>query len=152
MNRTNNYKLCQWEADDKIQRVDFNGDNAKIDGALADHEGRVAALEEAAPFHGNCQVYTTTYTGTGEFGESHPNQLTFPRRPALVIIVSEENGRPLIMAYGCKKAFLDTNGTASHNNTVTWNDRAVSWYGPHEMTQMNMPRASYYVTAFFLMN
>ena len=28
--------------------------------------GRVAALEEAAPFHGNCQVYTTTYTGTGE--------------------------------------------------------------------------------------
>ena len=35
MNRTNNYNLCQWEADDKIQRVDFNGDNAKIDGALA---------------------------------------------------------------------------------------------------------------------
>ena len=35
MNRTTNYKLCQWEADDKIQRTDFNADNAKIDAALS---------------------------------------------------------------------------------------------------------------------
>ena len=35
MNRTQNYNLCQWEAADKIQRVDFNADNAKIDAALS---------------------------------------------------------------------------------------------------------------------
>ena len=34
MNRTSNYKLCQWEADDKVQRTDFNADNAKLDAAI----------------------------------------------------------------------------------------------------------------------
>ena len=35
MNHTPNYQLNQWEADDRVQRVDFNADNAKIDAALA---------------------------------------------------------------------------------------------------------------------
>ena len=33
-NYTPNYNLCQWEARDKVQRTDFNVDNAKIDAAL----------------------------------------------------------------------------------------------------------------------
>ena len=32
---TSNYQLCQWEAGDKVLRTDFNGDNQKIDAALA---------------------------------------------------------------------------------------------------------------------
>ena len=34
MNRTNNYNLCQWEETDRVQRTDFNEDNAKIDAAV----------------------------------------------------------------------------------------------------------------------
>ena len=32
--QTQYYGLSQWEAADKVERVDFNSDNAKIDGAL----------------------------------------------------------------------------------------------------------------------
>ena len=34
-NYTRNYNLCQWEAEDKVLRTEFNADNAKIDAALA---------------------------------------------------------------------------------------------------------------------
>ena len=33
-NYTEHYDLCQWEATDQVQRVDFNADNAKVDAAL----------------------------------------------------------------------------------------------------------------------
>ena len=33
-NYTTNYDLCQWEPTDAVQRVEFNGDNAKLDAAL----------------------------------------------------------------------------------------------------------------------
>ena len=32
--RTQYYGLSQWEAADKVERVDFNSDNARVDGAL----------------------------------------------------------------------------------------------------------------------
>ncbi len=41
--QTQYYGLSQWEAVDKVERVDFNSDNAKIDGALralAEQAGR----------------------------------------------------------------------------------------------------------------
>ena len=34
-NHTTNYDLNQWEGTDKVLRTDFNGDNQKIDAALA---------------------------------------------------------------------------------------------------------------------
>ena len=43
--QTQYYGLSQWEAADKVERVDFNSDNAKIDGALralAEQAGRKA--------------------------------------------------------------------------------------------------------------
>ena len=35
MRKTANYDLCQWDAEDRILREDFNRDNEKIDGAIA---------------------------------------------------------------------------------------------------------------------
>ena len=152
MNKTEHYSLNQWQLHDRVMMQDFNADNATLDAALNDHEGRVAVLEQRAPHWGNCQIYTTSYTGNGTCGEGHPNTLTFPRKPALVIIVSSENGRPLCMAYGCPSAYLDTNGTASKNNTVTWSGNTVSWHSEHVMGQMNVNGARYYVTMFSTMD
>ena len=45
---TSNYQLCQWEATDKVLRTDFNGDNQKIDAALA---GLAEELEEGFAEH-----------------------------------------------------------------------------------------------------
>ena len=43
MNKTSNYQLNQWELTDRIRMEDFNGDNAKIDAALAGLAGQVAS-------------------------------------------------------------------------------------------------------------
>jgi len=53
-NFTPNYSLNQWEASDKVQRVDFNADNAKIDAALAGKLGRPELIykNEDIPFYG----------------------------------------------------------------------------------------------------
>ena len=43
--QTQYYGLSQWEAADKVERVDFNSDNARVDGALhtlAEQAGRKA--------------------------------------------------------------------------------------------------------------
>ena len=45
MEKTRNYQLNQWAAGDKVQRVDFNADNAKLDGAIAAVSARAGALE-----------------------------------------------------------------------------------------------------------
>ena len=45
--KTENYGLNQWEATDKVERLDFNADNAKIDAALHNMEQTYAAdMEE----------------------------------------------------------------------------------------------------------
>jgi len=144
MTHTQNYNLTQWDPTDRILREDFNTDNAAIDTALADHAAQLAKL----PKLGNCQIYTTSYVGNGQCGKEHPSTLTFPRKPELVIIVGGSNGRPLCMIYGCPRAFLDTNGTASNNNTITWSGKTVTWYSEHVMSQMSDKNINYYVTMF----
>ena len=48
-NYTEHYGLCQWEATDQVLRTDFNGDNAKVEAALASLEERVSELYRAVP-------------------------------------------------------------------------------------------------------
>ena len=107
-NHTTNYDLCQWEATDQVLRTDFNQDNAKIDAALNTLAGQVAEKAETADLTalagtvaghtaaleqaGNIQMYVTTYTGTGGFGEASPTALSFTIAPFLVVITGgQEN-------------------------------------------------------------
>ena len=91
MNYSENYHLPSWAKTDRIQMETFNDMTAKIDAAIAGHEGRVAALEQQAPKFGNCQIWTTTYKGEGATdkfcGKDHPCTLTFPKRPLWAIIL-----------------------------------------------------------------
>ena len=48
MNYTQNYQLNQWEALDKVQRTDFNADNAKIDAAMKAVDQKVDLLSTQA--------------------------------------------------------------------------------------------------------
>ena len=47
--QTQYYGLSQWEAADKVERVDFNTDNAKVDEALRQLAGQVGPLVRAVP-------------------------------------------------------------------------------------------------------
>ena len=109
-NYTTNYDLCQWEPTDAVQRLEFNADNAKLDAALA-------VLSESR----NCQIYTTTYTGTGSGGRT----LTFPRKPILVFVMG---GIVTFMAamQGSSYIYLRY-GISVSKSSATWSGNTLRW-------------------------
>ena len=90
-NYTSSYQLCQWEANDKVLRTDFNGDNAKIDAALAAHDGELDALTAALAGKADAsalpQFVTGSYVGTGEEDFTAHYNLGF--RPKMVVLRTE---------------------------------------------------------------
>ena len=105
-NYTSNYGLCQWEANDKVLRSEFNGDNAKIDAAISAVDSRVDGKASTSALNslkntvsslsttitgqgntlakkGNCQVAVTSYTGNGQDTRTH----TFPKKPVMFFII-----------------------------------------------------------------
>ena len=161
MERTKTYQLCQWEAEDKVQRTDFNEDNAKLEKALAELEsdkaeqtaltalaGQVTALEK-----GQLVYKCDSYTGTGET-YTVPNRLEFDFKPLLVIVADSVSmaygGWPWIrgMESGCSNH--PDSGSLSYIR-LTWEDRAVQWvnwldhYGPER--QLNIESRVYHYLA-----
>ena len=90
MNQTTKDALPAWEATDRILMEDFNDMTEKVDAALKSHDDELAALEAAVAANdaahagfGNCQIYTTTYTGNGATSRTH----TFPGVPQVVFVI-----------------------------------------------------------------
>lgn len=69
---TEHYGLNQWEASDQVLHSDFNEDNVKIETAISVR---------------NCQIYTTTYVGTGTIGRTY----IFPHKPIVVFVTGDSN-------------------------------------------------------------
>lgn len=164
-NQTTNYDLSQWLPTDPVHHEDFNGDNAKLDAALADKAdaadlehlsstvsslsstlaGCIFDIYDLQHETGNCQIETTTYTGTGYHGSSHANSLSFSDgTPVLVLVVGESNLGGLRMVRGLNKA--QTSGFYSQV-TVSWTDSGLSWYGGDDEEQMNELNRTYTVVA-----
>ena len=135
MNQTENYQLSLWDAEDRIQRTDFNADNAKIEAALADHAAALAGC-------GNCEIYTTSYVGNGAYGSGSKNTLTFPRMPILVCVFS--NG---VFGFFTEKSA--TVGTSNGVSAVSysWNGLTLSWHGSTAAWQLNSGGSQYEVVA-----
>ena len=150
-NQTTNYQLSQWAKSDQVKMEDFNADNAKLDGALGDHEERVAALEALAPHWGNCQVYTASYTGDGIYGEGHPNTLTFPKKPVLATIYTQ-NGRAEFHIFPNDINYSYSTPSRDYKIYITWNGNTVSWYATDVSIQMNHINSIYHVIAFLAMD
>ena len=140
MNQTENYQLSLWDPEDRIQRTDFNADNAKIEAALADHAEALAGC-------GNCQIYTTTYTGTGTYGEGNPTSITFPVQPVLAFIFTN-SGSFLFLTPESQWAMIHK-GNAATSLFVSWSDKTVSWYSSNANDQLNAANNVYRIVAFY---
>ena len=147
-NQTSNYGLSQWSKSDRIQMEDFNADNAKIDAALAAQASTLSAHAAQLAKLGNCQVWTTTYKGTGTVGPDHPTSLTFPKRPVFAMIDSG-SGKPSFLL---PQSGILYNAGSNDRNNLTWNGATASWYlvttgTPFAAYQLNARDVVYYVTA-----
>lgn len=114
---------------------DFNADNEKIEEAL----------------NGTPKISVGSYTGTGEYGASHPNTLTFPFVPKLVVIQEKAAGSSnsgAILIYGQESCtgIVTAHGLAL---TVSWVGKTVSWYTSqnYPQYQLNTDTQTYYYWA-----
>lgn len=103
-NQTEYCQLSQWDASDQVLRTEFNGDNAKIDAALAamseEVSGKaevsalaakadVTALEEVEALAlGRAEIRLGTYVGNG--AASQLIQLGF--KPKAVLVLTTDGG------------------------------------------------------------
>ena len=113
MTQTTNFQLNQWSENDYVRRTDFNADNAKVDAALA-----------AA---GNCRIVTGSYTGTGKYGSSQPNSLTFPDAPLFLAVGGASNFH-FWAVQGDDAASVTRGQNGPESIPMTWNGKTVSWY------------------------
>ena len=137
-NHTPNYSLSQWARADRVLMEDFNGDNAKLDGALtalaaadsAETQARTAAVEAlsstlaahtaAIGKLGSCLMDVQAYTGHGGGGRS----FSFAHMPVAVFVQGTDNLSLIALRGGLGQAF---SGGAVTVPRVTWGARSVSW-------------------------
>ena len=144
-NYTTNYQLNQWEPTDQVQRTDFNADNAKIDAALKTNADAIAAetaaRTAAVALCGNCQIYTTSYVGTGTYGLEHRRSITCPKEPIVVIIQCMTSNAIVAI-----RPFTAANGigpTGTKIPSVQWVGNTFSWYASDATSHMNIYNVTY---------
>ena len=145
MKKTAQFGLNQREQTDRIMMEDFNRDNAKVEAALADQAASITGLTAQLAAKGNCQIYTTTYVGTGTYGAGSPTQLTFPK-PPLAIFVTSPYGVVVFIRGDWGYSVLSVNDVA--RMPTTWSGNTVSWYhSDGSNQQQNNKDATYHVVA-----
>ena len=133
MNHTQNYQLNQWGPEDKVQRTDFNADNAKIDAALKVEADARTALAQTVSSQGStlsghasslgkkgsCQTYTTTYSGNG----TQTRTFSFSGYPVLVHIreAGASSGFTFIRGLNCP---------TSQTYSASWSSRSLTLTNP----------------------
>lgn len=88
---------------------------------------------------GGVHIETGSYVGTGKYGKSNPNRLTFDFDPKLLLIFeiikasTNSNGYVAMMIPGSPCYWVSDNGLAGSNN-VFWTKNTVSWFNNANQT------------------
>lgn len=75
------------------------------------------------------RIATGSYTGTGTFGSSNPNSLTFEFEPKVVFIgAGTTNTFSIVMVRGGASTGLILGDDYRGYQVVSWNENTVTWY------------------------
>mgnify|MGYP004622760533 CR=1 FL=1 len=88
------------------------------------------------------KIATGSYTGTGTYGSSNPNSLTFEFEPKIVIITCASSGP--IICFLCSQTqenYVYNGGNLKA--TASWNGMTVNWYGTSQAAQSNVSGYTY---------
>ena len=165
MEKTTYYQLNKPEAADPLRVADFNENADKIDAALkqvddnsvtrsaqvrSEAANALAAYQTAndaaVAAKGNCRVVVGTYTGTGTYGSSNKNSLTFDAEP-LFLLINGGGYTAYMTKSGCSYGWCGPDSYRSMNKT--WG-KTVTWYntGNYQL-QLNVSGTTYTYMAFF---
>ena len=134
MKQTQNYQLNQWEKTDRIKMEDFNQDNQKIETALDNMKALC-----------NCQIYLTSYTGTGKLEE---RTFTFPHRPMAVMLVGDSSTSAFgVRGYSSLCVYVIN---SHYGPSISWGDNSITFgknaSSPHHIC--NGPSCNYVMAVF----
>lgn len=73
------------------------------------------------------RIETGSYVGTGTYGASNPNSLTFGFEPKLIMIVDHDSGVLMYAVKGSPKGRW-TNGQSYAYEECTWDGKTLKWY------------------------
>ncbi|MBS7226131.1 MAG: hypothetical protein KH050_12505 [Clostridiaceae bacterium] len=110
-------------------------------------------LDVKPAYFGAVKVESQTYIGTGKFGSSNPNKLTFSFVPKLVIVQGKNEstaGFGLIVYPSEIMVVQDTGSTRTELNYVERldNEKTIRWYSDSNPThQLNLSGGSYVAVA-----
>lgn len=97
-------------------------------------------------------AYDGTYTGTGQYGSSHRNTLSFTTPPSLIVI-AQGSAASCTLRQGITSATVEYIGggtTAHYSLVVAWsnNGKTVEWYSSQNATQqLNEYNSTYHYVA-----
>lgn len=144
MEHTANYQLSQWEKTDRIMMEDFNGDNAKVEAALAalaaSGSGTAQALT-AATNRLNSRFYSATYTGSGaEYGSK---TLTLPRQALFLMVSSYDKDMLFALPAAGLAQYVNYNAASVGGILINMSGGTVTWNSPN----CNRANTTYHVFA-----
>lgn len=100
------------------------------------------------------KIATGSYVGTGTYGASNPNTLTFDFEPKIVFLArdgSEEilgNYAGHITVFPWTAYLTFRSGSSGYRCTINWNGNTISWYSTSDATsQGNVSGTTYYYLA-----
>lgn len=95
------------------------------------------------------KIATGSYTGTGTYGASNPNSLTFDFIPKFLIIANNNRFQEyMICVYGTSNGIVTY--STNYLNYLSWNTNSISWYANSHASeyQFNDSDYTYYYVAF----
>lgn len=126
--------VTPFQSTDEFTMAGFNGKISDINSGVD--------TEITSALSGFARIETGSYVGTGTYGESHPNTLTFNIIPQLVFIAGDRWG--LVMQGESYMQILY--GSSGDRNTASWSvdGKRLQWYNSNSFyTQMNIANESY---------
>ena len=123
-----------------------------ISAEAAARTADLAAVNANLGSHGhNVRIVSGSYTGTGRYGSSNPNSLTFDFIPVLVLIGMSASNGAISMCHLARPNERAASGGAGLS--LSWTDHGVSWYNGNSSDsaaeyQLNKSGATYHYLAF----
>lgn len=111
---------------------------------------KLIQAEDAEAVADKAKIATGSYTGTGTYGASNPNSLTFDFVPKVILFFSSAsviyagiNNYPLILLWGTTTQFGTTSSGTDKYSIVTYSGNTMSWYSLGTAGQFNVSGTTY---------
>ena len=130
--------VAPFQSTDEFTMAGFNGKLSAINSGVDN--------EITSALSGFARIETGSYTGTGKYGESNPNTLTFGFEPKVIFIYTSDSSEVAILLKDQTIARNNQQGTSSAQllRGITWIGNTVSWYSSDSADQQRNEASKQY--------